>query len=164
MRDHRESKTCANQQTILASLLEEHFIAALSANLKSEGSREELVQALYSHLRLVTAAAAKRQAEASDQRQAIASKQKTVSRQIENVMAAVRDFAHSRLLLSELAGLEAQLDLLEAAMAATSAKPIEDVSEAEVRIFLKDAMGRVGDILLGNPEKFATNCRKGSRP
>ncbi len=74
--NHRESKTCSNQQTILASLLEEHFIAALGANLKSEVSREELVQALYTHLKLVTTAAAKRQAEASSERQAIESKQK----------------------------------------------------------------------------------------
>lgn len=118
------------------------------------------MQALYSHLRLVTAAAAKRQAEASGDRQAIESKQKTVSRHIENLRAAVRDFGHSRVLLVELAGLEAELDRLEAAMAASSAKPIEDVSEAEVRMFLKDAMERVGDILLGNPEKIRHELQK----
>ena len=68
-------------------------------------------------------------------------------------MAAVRDFGHSRALLEEFAGLEAELARLKAAMAATSAKPIEDISETEVRAFLQDAMERVGDILLGNPEK-----------
>ena len=157
---HRESNTCSNKTTIRADVLEERFIAALSQNLLSEDLREELVRAMWSHLRESAKAAAYRLNAAVGNRVQMEEERKSFVAQIKNVTNAIKDGGHSPWLLEELRELDAKVSHLDEALAALAVPPQKDITEDEVRGFLDSATQRLKEILSSNPEAVRNEFRR----
>jgi len=157
---HRNSNTCKNRATILVSDIEERLMAALTRNLLSDDLEADIVRALLGEVREANRSAGFRQSTAAQSRVQIEAERKSVDAQIKNVASAIKAMGHSPSLLEELKGLEAQAVRLNDALAALLIPAPKDVTEGEIRAFLKESRQRFTDVLNAEPEIVRNELRR----
>jgi DNA invertase Pin-like site-specific DNA recombinase len=158
--NHRTRKTCPNKATILLKTLEDTFIAALSDNLKPDLLHEDVVQGVMRHLKDSMGRSLQQRADAESQQGQMETNRRTLSLQLENLVSAIREVGHSRVLLAELKEIETKIERIDETLASASKPPAPDITEHEVRSFIANSASSLVDILAGSPETVRHELQK----
>jgi len=157
---NRNRRTCTNRATVLLEVLEREFVSALGVKLQSEDIREELVQAVFRSLRDAKSKRLSEQSAVARESAELEATRKTLTTQVENLARAIQECGGSRALLANLTEAEARLDRIDERLASATNPPIKDISEDEVRAFLRDSSNSFTDILFGAPDVVKHEFRK----
>jgi site-specific DNA recombinase len=150
--NHTDRDTCDNRVTVKLEDLEREFLAALSANLRSEGLREELVQAIYEHLRSAKSQRLSAESNAGADKKELEMSLRTQGIHLANLVNAIKESGGSRTLYQELAVVEARISRIEEILAATTKPVVKDIRIEEVREFVNGQSDHFEILLLGSPE------------
>jgi site-specific DNA recombinase len=157
---NRNRRTCPNRATILLDVLEREFISALGAKLQSDEIREELVQAVLQNLQHAESRRLSDQIAAVGERGHLEETRKTLKTQIENLARAIQEYGGSRALHTNLTESEARLERIDERLAQAESSPIKDISEDELRAFLRESAGSFADVLFGVPDVVKHQLQK----
>jgi DNA invertase Pin-like site-specific DNA recombinase len=158
--NHRESKSCSNKATILLKSLEKAFISSLSSNLEQGLLHENVVRGVMRHLKASMGRSREQRADTERQRDHLEATRRTLRVQMENVVSAIRESGHSRVLLAELKEIETKIDRIDEMLASALQPLAPDITEHEVRSFIANSASSLSAILAGSPETVRHELQK----
>lgn len=148
---HRFRGVCENAVTIPQRKLEQQLIAALAANLLDPQLEEFRAQEFSKQSKAALEREAALAHEAVSKQSELKDERPKLKKQIANLVAAIAEYGMSQNLKTQLAAYEARLSEVERMLSAKPEVQQPQISEQEMRGFLRKKSQNLADILLGDP-------------
>ena len=158
--NHRHRGNCANRATIKQIDLELAFVQALSANLRKEELREDVVLGLYEHLQGAKIKRMGSEQSTADRRVGLETSRRTQATHQENILKAIREGCGARALYEDLVQVEARIARIDETLATSVKVAAREIGIDEVREFVNSHVHLFEELLLGAPERVRHEFQK----
>lgn len=161
-RNHRNrgKDACINRFTVRQDALEQKFLAALCQKLRSQDLREELIQALHTHLVEQRHLQDKAAEAALEQRTEMECNRAKYLRHQANLLEAIREEGGCRSLYEDLKEVEGKIARIDERLVSGERAPARPITMEEVREFVNGEALRFEQLLMGSAEQLKADFQR----